>query len=139
VRERQAETAGADGREGESETAEADGGKVRSLKCVKLDWSEPDATGRRSFKEIVGSEFELPAGLVLLAMGFVHTEHHPLVTEFGLKTDERGNILVDRNFMTSVNGVFAAGDSTKGQSLVVHALYLGRQAAAAVDRYLNAN
>ena len=139
VREGQPETAGADGREGHPETAGSDGGKVRGLKCVRLEWSEPDATGRRSFKEIVGSEFELPAGLVLLAMGFVHTEHHPLVTEFGLKTDERGNILVDRNFMTSVNGVFAAGDSAKGQSLVVHALYLGRQAAAAVDRYLKAN
>jgi NAD(P)H-dependent glutamate synthase small subunit len=136
VRERQPETAGADGREGESETAGADGGKVRGLKCVRLEWSEPDATGRRSFKEIAGSEFGLPGDLVLLAMGFVHTEHHPLVSEFGLRTDERGNILVDRNFMTSVNGVFAAGDSTKGQSLVVHALYLGRQAAAAVDRYL---
>jgi NAD(P)H-dependent glutamate synthase small subunit len=115
-----------------------EGGAVRGLGCVKLDWCEPDATGRCSFKEIAGSEFERPAGLVLLAMGFVHTEHQPLVSEFGLKTDERGNILVDRNFMTSVNGVFAAGDSTKGQSLVVHALYLGRQAAAAVDRYLSA-
>jgi NAD(P)H-dependent glutamate synthase small subunit len=114
-------------------------GAVRALKCVKLEWSKPDASGRSSFKEIAGSEFELPAQLVLLAMGFVHTEHEPLVSGFGLKTDPRGNILIDKNFMSSTSAVFAAGDSTRGASLVVHAINLGRQMAAKIDEYLRAN
>lgn len=111
-------------------------GAVERLKCARLEWSEPDAQGRRTFREIAGSEFELKADLVLLSMGFLHTEHDPLVSQFGVKTDRQGNILVDRDFMTSVKGVFAAGDSTKGQSLVVHAIYLGRQAGDAVNRFL---
>ncbi|MFP4380335.1 MAG: glutamate synthase subunit beta [Candidatus Sumerlaeia bacterium] len=111
-------------------------GHVKALKCVELEWSEPDENGRRSFTEKKGSEFELSAQLVLLAMGFVHTEHEPLVSGFGLDTDPRGNILIDKNFMTTTNGVFAAGDSTKGASLVVHAINLGRQMAEKIDHYL---
>jgi glutamate synthase (NADPH) small chain len=111
-------------------------GHVRKMHCVKLEWSEPDESGRRSFKEIPGSEFDLKAELVLLAMGFVHVEQGPLVRDLGIKTDDRGNLLVDSDYMTSAAGVFAAGDSVKGASLVVHAMYLGRQVAEAVDRYL---
>ncbi|NQU45173.1 glutamate synthase subunit beta [bacterium] len=112
------------------------GGRIDKIRCVKLEWSAPDEQGRRSFKEIAGSEFELPAQLVLLAMGFVHTEHNPVIQEFDLKTDARGNILVNENFMTSENGIFAAGDSVKGASLIVHAMYLGREAAKGVTRFL---
>jgi len=114
-----------------------DGGRVRKLSCVKLDWSEPDAAGRRTFREIPGSEFPIPADLVLLAMGFVHVEHGPLVRDLGVSTDPRGNLLVNGNLQTSVPGVFGAGDAVAGASLVVRAIDLGRRAAQGVDRYLS--
>jgi NAD(P)H-dependent glutamate synthase small subunit len=113
-------------------------GRVKKLRCARLDWSEPDAAGRRTFREIPGSEFEIPADLVLLAMGFVHVEHGPLVRDLGVKTDPRGNIVTDRNFMTSVPGVFGAGDAVIGASLIVRAIDLGRRAADGADRYLAA-
>jgi NADPH-dependent glutamate synthase beta subunit-like oxidoreductase len=113
-------------------------GRVRKLLCVRLDWSEPDATGRRTFREIPGSEFEIRADLVLLAMGFVHAEHGPLVRDLGVKTDSRGNIVTDRNFMTTVAGVFGAGDAVIGASLIVRAIDLGRRAADGADRFLTA-
>ena len=115
-----------------------EGGKVRKLECVKLSWSEPDAAGRRTFREIPGSEFDLPAELVLLAMGFVHVEHGPLVRDLGVSTDPRGDLVVDGTLQTSVPGVFGAGDSVAGASLVVRAIDLGRRAAEGVDRYLAA-
>ncbi|HEX9205583.1 MAG TPA: glutamate synthase subunit beta [Candidatus Deferrimicrobiaceae bacterium] len=114
-----------------------EGGRVRKLECVKLDWSEPDAAGRRTFREIPGSEFSIPADLVLLAMGFVHVEHGPLVRDLGVSTDPRGNLVVDGTLHTSVPGVFGAGDSVVGASLVVRAIDLGRLAADGVDRYLS--
>ena len=110
-------------------------GNVKGLRCVKLDWTT-DENGKMSFSEIPGSEFTLEADLVLLAMGFLHTEHGPLVEGFGLERDERGNIKVDHRLMTSVPGVFAAGDSVLGASLVVRAISLGRKVAEAVDHYL---
>jgi glutamate synthase (NADPH/NADH) small chain len=111
-------------------------GTVRKLRCVKLDWSEPDAAGRRTFREIPGSEFDLRADLVLLAMGFVHVEHGPLVRDLGVATDPRGNIVTDGNLMTTVPGVFGAGDAVLGASLVVRAIDMGRLAADGVRRYL---
>ena len=112
------------------------GVRVRGLKCVQIQWSKPDAPGRRTFKEMPGSAFELKADLVLLALGFVHVEHGPIVEELGLSVDERGNLSVDADFMTSVPGVFAAGDSVAGASLVVRAIDQGRRMAAAVDTFL---
>ncbi|NTV52002.1 MAG: glutamate synthase subunit beta [Candidatus Firestonebacteria bacterium] len=106
-------------------------GQVRALQAVKLDWSAGNAC-----KEIEGSEFELKADLVFLAMGFVHVEHGPLVRDLNLKLDARGNILVDAEFMTSEKGVFAAGDAEMGASLVMRAIYRGRQAAEGVNRFL---
>jgi NAD(P)H-dependent glutamate synthase small subunit len=111
-------------------------GKVRKLRCATLDWSEPDAGGRRTCNEIPGSEFDLPADLVLFAMGFVHVEHGPLVRDLGVATDPRGNIVADRNLMTTVPGVFGAGDAVMGASLVVRVIDTGRRAADGVDRYL---
>lgn len=111
-------------------------GHVTGLRCAELEWSEPDENGRRTFKEIPGSEFELKADLVLLAMGFLHVEHGPLVSGLGLQVDGRGNIVVDENGMTSAQGVFAAGDTISGASLVVRAIDSGRRVAAGVDRYL---
>jgi glutamate synthase (NADPH) small chain len=110
---------------------------VRSLKCARLEWSLPDSSGRRAFKPIPGTDFDLKADLVLLALGFLHIEHGPIVEELGLKTDDRGNLVADRAFQTNVPGVFAAGDSVAGASLVVRAIAQGRQMAAAVDEYLS--
>jgi len=109
---------------------------VEKLRCAKLEWSEPDENGRSTFREIPGSEFELRADLVLLAAGFVHLEHGPLVRDLGLETDARGNLVVDSGLMTTAPGVFAAGDSMAGASLIVRAIDFGRKAAGGVDRYL---
>jgi glutamate synthase (NADPH/NADH) small chain len=110
---------------------------VEELDCIRLEWSEPDAEGTRSFKEIQGSEFTLNAELVILAAGFVHVEHGSLVKEFNLKLDNLGNILVNDEFMTSTDGVFAAGDTTMGASLIVRAIDQGRLAAEGIDRFLS--
>jgi glutamate synthase (NADPH/NADH) small chain len=114
------------------------GGRLRSLHAVRLAYGPPDpGTGRRGFEEIPGSEFEIPADLVLLAMGFVHPVHEGLVEGLGVARDPRGNIAADtRGFTTSEPGVFAAGDCRRGQSLVVWAIWEGREAARAVDAYL---
>ncbi|HEX3852104.1 MAG TPA: glutamate synthase subunit beta [Polyangiaceae bacterium] len=105
-------------------------GKVEKLHCVRVELKN----GR--FERVAGSEFELPADLVLVAMGFVHPEHPGIVSDLGLKLDRRGNVEVDADFMTSVPGVFAAGDCQRGQSLVVWAIAEGRKAARNVDQFL---
>ncbi len=105
-------------------------GNVKTLHGVRLEWSAGN------FKEIPGSEFELPVDLVLLAMGFLGPVQDGLVKDLGLKLDERQNIAADKNYMSSVPGVFAAGDARRGQSLVVWALSEGRKAARAIDQYL---
>jgi glutamate synthase (NADPH) small chain len=103
-------------------------GHVHKLHCVRVD-------GR--FQPIPGSEFDLRAGLVLLAMGFVHPVHEGLITELAVALDPRGNVKADtRNYQTSWPKVFAVGDMRRGQSLVVWAIREGRQAAASVDQFL---
>ena len=87
------------------------------------------------FQKVEGSEFTIPADLVLLAMGFLHPQHPGIVDQLGLELDGRGNVAADE-FATSVPGVFAAGDARRGQSLVVWAIAEGRQAARATDDYL---
>jgi len=89
--------------------------------------------------EVPGSEFELEVDLVLLALGFVHLDHVPLVEELGIALDERGNIAVDGRYQTSAEGIFAAGDCHSGATLVVRAIGHGRRAASAVDAYLRGN
>jgi glutamate synthase (NADPH/NADH) small chain len=111
-------------------------GDVEKLACVRVEWSEPDENGRSTFREVPGSEFTLGAELVLLAMGFVHVEHGPLVRDLDLALDARGNLSVDTEQMTSSPGVFTAGDSMVGASLVVRAIDQGRTAADGVHRYL---
>jgi glutamate synthase (NADPH/NADH) small chain len=88
-----------------------------------------------SFEKIEGSEFELPADLVLLAMGFLHPQHDGLIEQLAVDVDGRGNVDAG-DFATSVPGVFAAGDARRGQSLVVWAISEGRRAARAADAYL---
>jgi len=103
-------------------------GQVKTLKCVRCD---------SKFKPIPGTEFEIAADLVLLAMGFVHPVHEGMVKSLGLELDARGNVKADTNaYQTSLPKVFAAGDMRRGQSLVVWAIREGRQAAHAVDKFL---
>jgi glutamate synthase (NADPH/NADH) small chain len=105
-------------------------GKVEELHCVRV------ALQNGRFERVPGSEFVLPADLVLLAMGFVHPEKEGVVEQLGLSLDGRGNVRVDKDFASSVPGVFAAGDCQRGQSLVVWAIADGRKAARSVDLYL---
>ncbi len=88
------------------------------------------------FEKIEGTDFDLEADLVLLAMGFVGPERDGLLTDLGVEFDQRGNVARDADFATSVPGVFVAGDMGRGQSLIVWAIAEGRAAAAGVDRYL---
>jgi len=87
-------------------------------------------------KEVPGSEFSMKVDLVLLALGFTHVRHAGMIEQLGLKLDSRGNVTVGEDFQTSQPGVFAAGDAARGASLVVHAIRAGRDAAAAIDRWL---
>jgi len=103
-------------------------GKVTKLHCVKVD---------DKFKPVPGTEFDLDAELVLLAMGFVHPVHEGLLKTLGVELDPRGNVranLVD--YQTSLPKVFSAGDMRRGQSLVVWAIREGRQCARAIDEFL---
>ena len=112
------------------------GGNVRKLHAIRVDWRAPDASGRPVMQQIEGSEFEIEVDLVLLAMGFTHPQKAGLLDDLGVALDGRGNVRTDANKMTSVAGVFAAGDMARGQSLVVWALAEGREAARGVDEYL---
>jgi glutamate synthase (NADPH/NADH) small chain len=113
-----------------------DGKRVTSLELVRNKW-EAGADGRMSMVEIDGSNFEIKADLVLLAMGFLHPRHDGAIEGYGVKLDERGNVLADtEHYQTSRAGIFTAGDMRRGQSLVVWAIREGRQAAHAVDTYL---
>jgi glutamate synthase (NADPH/NADH) small chain len=88
------------------------------------------------FEPVPGSEQEFPADLVLLAMGFTGPVRNGLIDELGVELDKRGNVKADENYMTTVPGVFAAGDTRRGQSLVVWAISEGRSAARGIDKYL---
>ncbi|MGZ8321699.1 MAG: glutamate synthase subunit beta [Rhodoplanes sp.] len=103
-------------------------GVVKRLHCLQVD---------EKFQPVPGSEFSLQADLVLLAMGFVHPVHEGLIKALGIELDPRGNVRADvRDYRSSVDKVFAAGDMRRGQSLVVWAIREGRQAAHAVDTFL---
>jgi len=111
-------------------------GQLEQLHAVRLDWSQFDENGRPIMQEIEGSEFDVDADLVLLAMGFLHPEHKGMVEDLALELDSRGNIKADENKMTSRPGVFTGGDASRGQSLVVWAIAEGREMARGVDSYL---
>jgi glutamate synthase (NADPH) small chain len=103
-------------------------GRVKKLHCVHVD---------AKFQPVPGTEFELEADLVLLAMGFVHPVHEGLLQQLDVALDNRGNVSADMTgYLTSVPKVFAAGDMRRGQSLVVWAIREGRQCAHAVDKFL---
>jgi glutamate synthase (NADPH/NADH) small chain len=103
-------------------------GEVKTLHCARVD---------NAFRPIPGSEFDNPADLVLLAMGFLTPVHDGLLKSMGVALDQRGNVKADTIAYQSSNPkVFAAGDMRRGQSLVVWAIREGRQAAHAVDKFL---
>jgi glutamate synthase (NADPH/NADH) small chain len=103
-------------------------GHVKKLQCAQVD---------AKFKPIPGTEFEIEADLVLLAMGFVHPVHEGMIKSLGLELDPRGNVKADMlAYQTSAKKVFAAGDMRRGQSLVVWAIREGRQCAHAIDKFL---
>ncbi len=110
-------------------------GNVKALQLVTVELKYVD--GRMSFAEVAGSEQELPCDLALLAMGFLGPEKPGMLEQLGVELDGRGNVLADpKTWMTSVEGVFSAGDMRRGQSLIVWAIAEGRSAAAGVDEYL---
>jgi len=104
-------------------------GNVSGINCIRIEWEG------RGFKELAGTEFVLKADLVLLAMGFLGPLQDDVIKELSLDTDERSNIKT-KGFATSVDGIFSAGDSRRGQSLVVWAIHEGRECAVEVDEFL---
>jgi glutamate synthase (NADPH/NADH) small chain len=111
-----------------------DHGRLKALELVKVELAREG--GRVSFKEVAGSEFTLPCELALLAMGFTGPEKPGMLESLGVKLTERGNVWRDDNWMTSVPGVFTAGDMQRGQSLIVWAIAEARSAARGIDKYL---
>jgi glutamate synthase (NADPH/NADH) small chain len=109
-------------------------GQVTKLHGIRLNWQRA-SDGRMAMEEIPDSDFELDCDLVLLALGFLGPEPEGIISQLGLKLDPRSNVLCD-NYQSSVPGVFAAGDTRRGQSLVVWAIWEGRESARAVDAYL---
>ena len=107
----------------------SDSGQVQQLHAVRV--GPPP-----QFEPIPGTEFTLEADLVLIAMGFLGPVRNGMIEQLGVKLDSRGNVATDQNNMSSMPGVFAAGDMRRGQSLVVWAIAEGRKAAASVDAYL---
>ncbi len=136
--EEAAELFGKDPREFQVQTRRLLGdehGRVRAVEVAQIRLvSQP--TGPAKLEEVPGTARELPAELVLLAMGFVGPEKGGLLADLGVKLDVRGNVATDGSKQTSVPGIFAAGDMARGQSLVVWAIAEGRQAAIGIDRYL---
>ncbi|CAK0759901.1 Glutamate synthase (NADPH) small chain [Gammaproteobacteria bacterium] len=109
-------------------------GRLIGICCVRLDWED---SARFQYQEIPNSEFILKADLVFLAMGFLYTDPTGLLESLGIERDKRGNIkATEKDYQTSRPGVFAAGDSRRGQSLVVWAISEGRECARSVDQYL---
>ena len=111
-------------------------GEVSKLNCVKVEWIKSD-DGRMKMSDIKNSDFSFEADLVLLAMGFVHPIHEGLIKQLGVKLTPVGNLEAnDTKYKTSVNKFFAAGDSRRGQSLVVWAIKEGGQCARSIDEFL---
>jgi glutamate synthase (NADPH/NADH) small chain len=119
-----------------SQSLSGENGRVNELHAVRVEWNK-DENGNWKMGELPGTEFQLKADLVLLAMGFVHPVHEGMLGELAVELDPRGNVRADtERYQTSNSKVFAAGDMRRGQSLVVWAIREGRQAARAVDEFL---
>lgn len=116
----------------------ADYGRVRAIECVRMQLGEPDSSGRRSPVPVEGSEFTIEADCVIMALG---TSPNPLLknTAAGLETLKRGEIAVDENGKTSIEGVYCGGDAATGAATVIKAMGAGKKAAHAIDEYLKNN
>ena len=116
----------------------ADYGRVRAIECVRMQLGEPDSSGRRSPVPVEGSEFTIEADCVIMALG---TSPNPLLknTTAGLETLKRGEIEVDENGKTSIEGVYCGGDAATGAATVIKAMGAGKKAAHAIDEYLKNN
>lgn len=111
-------------------------GRVRELELVRVEWQRK-SNGALTMTEVPKSTFRIPADLVLLAMGFLRPTHDALLKEVDIALDKRGNVAAESdNYQTSVEKIFVAGDMRRGQSLVVHAIWEGREAARCVDEFL---
>jgi glutamate synthase (NADPH/NADH) small chain len=128
-----------------SSAHEEGGERIYSVNTEQFVGSDGRVTGLRGhevvmnagkFEKVEGSDFEMEADLVLLAMGFIGPEREGLLTDLGVEITDRGNVARDADFATSVPGVYVAGDMGRGQSLIVWAIAEGRAAAAGADRYL---
>ncbi len=110
-------------------------GNLKGIKVAEMGWSDPEPGKKPHWEEQPDTEFEVPCELALLAIGFVHPQHHGLLDELGVNYTDRGNI-EDSNYKTSLDKVFAAGDCRRGQSLVVWAISEGRECAYEIDTFL---
>ncbi len=113
------------------------GTQVENGTFARVEWKK-DENGQMKMVELPGSEFSMKVDLVLLAMGFVHVQHSKLLEDLKIDFDQRGNIKYTNSYQTSSDGVFAAGDAGSGASLVVRAIFHGREAAKQIDEYLKA-
>ncbi len=112
-----------------------DHGNVKKLNCVEVEWK--NVNGNMEMMEIADSEFSIDADLVLLAMGFIHPKHDGILKDLKVDVNDRGNVNADNlSFKTSTEKVFVAGDSRRGQSLVVWAISEGRKCASQIDKFL---
>lgn len=108
---------------------------MRAMRAVRVEVEDP-GDRRAHLREVPGTEHEIPADLVLLAIGFAGPERHSVVQELGVELTDRGTLAMNEDKMTSVPGVFVAGDAERGASLIVWAIADGRTTARNVDRYL---
>ncbi len=116
---------------------EGEGGCVKQVRCVRMELGEPDANGRRRPRAVKGSEFIVPADVVLIAYGFDPVPFPPASDFARITVNDWGAFEVDENQMTSVPGVFSGGDAVRGPSLVAHAVRDGRKAATGIDAHLS--
>ncbi len=115
---------------------DGENGQVRGVRCVRMELGEPDSQGRRKPRPVKGSEFVVPADLVLVAYGFDPVPFPPESDFARIPVNSWGAFVVGEDQMTSVPGVFSGGDAVRGPSLVVHAVRDGRRAAEAIHTYL---
>ncbi|MHB8156870.1 MAG: glutamate synthase subunit beta [Desulfocucumaceae bacterium] len=111
-------------------------GNLKKMECVKVDFSQKDAKGAPVLQELPGTEFEIEADMVVLALGFLHPVHDRLLADLKVEYDQRGNVKAGQGGKTTVDKVFTAGDMRRGQSLVVWAISEGRHTASEIDKFL---
>ncbi|MQG88987.1 MAG: glutamate synthase subunit beta [SAR202 cluster bacterium] len=110
---------------------------LKIIECARVEWIKDEETGRFNMKEVPGSQFEIEAEAVFLAMGFIHPQHEGLLDAMQVKYDEKGNVAANGSMQTNIKKVFACGDMQRGQSLVVHAIASGRRTARQIDIFLS--